>query len=405
MTDLQYIVHNHGAEAAFELLLLRQRVAGDRSLPESEAFLAEHEVQPALLAGRLSAHALGGLLLPLLPAGLAAQPVMAQHARSVDVQARYNLLLLSEMLRVQDSCRSRGLQVIFTKGVLLSKILYGDFTSRTASDLDILVRTEDFMHVRELLMTDGYHEKYPFPEQELSYFLRYQREAAFVKTTESGIRLHIELQWSVLPAYYPMPYGNEYFFRHSVETRIGQGTVTTLAPTQHLLLLLAHHGGGDLWRNLRHLADIAMFVQQLGREIDWPEIDMQTRYWGIRKASDCGFAMVDALVWPQVACHVSVPVSTSLLHRSMAYVLSVPMLPKQRTHRATFMHQFRLCDSGRDRLALLIGFLKRYASPGMDELALVRLPKILFPAYLVIRQFRFLYKGRVSAAAKQKADG
>lgn len=405
MTDLQHIARTQGAEAAFELLLLRQRVAGMKSIPESEAFLASHEIQPALLAGRLSAHALGGILLPLLPAGLSAHPDMAQFIRSVDGKARYNLLLLAEMIRLQEMFREKGLEVIFAKGLLLGRILYGDFTSRTVSDLDILVRMEDFMRLRTLLIEDGYHEQYPFPEHALSYFMQYQREAAFAKTSEAGVKLHIELQWSVLPAYYPMPYGNDYFFRHTVESRIGQATVTTLAPTQHLLLMLAHHGAGDLWRNLRHLADIALFVQQAGREIDWTEVDAQTKRWGIRTATATGFALTGALLTPMNTRFLGGPVSPSLFRHCVRYVLSVPMLPKRRTHRATFMQQLRLCDSGRDRLALLAGFLKRYGSPGMDELALVRLPRVLFPLYLVIRQFRFLYRDRLSASAKQHADG
>jgi hypothetical protein len=405
MTDLLDIVRSHGPEAALELLLLRQRVSGLKSQSELEAFLSAHPILPDKLAERMSVHHLGSMLLPLLPSRLATHPDMTRLGQSVAGRGRYNILLLAEMLRIQGLCSGRGLEVIFTKGVLLSSILCGDYTSRTASDLDILVRMEDFMRVRELVIADGYLECYPFPEQELTYFLEYQREAAFTKTTESGVKLHVELQWSVLPAYYRMPYGNEYFFRHSLETRIGQSTVRSLAPTQHLLLLLAHHGAGDLWRNLRHLADIALFVKEKGQEINWPELEAKTNQWGIRKTSAIGFAMAEALVWTQEPHHFGVQIQPSLLRRCVGYALSVPMLPKQRTHRATFLQQLRLCDSGRDQLALFTGYLKRYASPGMDELALVRLPRILFPAYLLIRQFRFLYRGRMSASHKHQADG
>lgn len=405
MTDLSDIVSAYGSEAALELLLLRQKVSGVASVTELEEFLATHPVSPVRLAHRLSTHHLGGLLFPLLPASLAAQPDMAQLGRSVSGRNRYNLLLLSEMLRIQELCRSRQIDVIFIKGVLLSKILCDDYTSRTASDLDILVRMEDFMRMRELLIMDGYQEQYPFPKRALSYYLQYQREAAFARTTETGVQLHVEIQWSVLPAYYRMPYGNEYFFRHTVDTHIGQAAVTTLDHTRHLLLLLAHHGAGDLWRNLRHLADIALFVQRYGHEINWPEIDAQAKRWGIWKATACGFAMIDALVSPLRAFQISQQLSPNLIQRCLRYVLAVPMLPKRRTHHATFLQQMRLCDSGRDQLALMAGFLKRYCSPGMDELALVKLPRLLFPAYVLIRQFRFAYKGRKSVSDKPDEDG
>ncbi len=405
MTELQHIARVHGNEAAFELLLLRQKVSGLSSLAALETFLSAYEVRPGVLADRLAAHALGGLLMPLLPPVLSAHADMTQLVRRVNSKARYNLMLLSEMLRLQELCKERGLEVIFTKGVLLSHMLCGDYSSRSAADLDILVRIDDFLRVRDLLIEDGYRERYPFPLNELPYFLQYQREAAFAKPTASGVQLHVELQWSVLPAYYRMPYGNDYFFRHTAQVVMGQSTLNTLAPTQHLLLLLAHHGGGDLWRNLRHLADISLFIQQQGSAIHWPEVALRTREWGIEKATACGFAMANTLVSPQDIGHWDLRVAPALMERCVQHVLSVPMLPKQRTHRATFMHQMRLCDSASDRWALLKGYLSRYASPGMDELALVRLPRVLFPAYLLIRQFRFLYKGRMTEAVKQHADG
>jgi hypothetical protein len=401
MIDVQDIVRTHGPEAALEILLLRQKVSGDSSVGELKAFLSSHEIRLSQFAHRLAIHQLAALLLPLLPEEISKQPEMVQMKQRTEGRARYNLLLLSEMLRLQASFRANAVDVIFAKGPLLSKLLYGDFTSRPASDIDILVRMEDFMRIRALLLADGYREHYPFPEHAQAYFLQYHREAAFSKSLGDGVNLHVELQWSVLPAYYPMPYGNDYFFRHTIDTRIGEASLTTLAPTQHFLLLLAHHGMGDLWRNLRHLADIVQFVTRMHDEIDWAEVEAKTVQWKIRTANACGFAMANALVLPLDSSLTRQEPSASLLQRCIDHILTVPMLSKHRTHSATLMQQLRLCDSGRDRLSLLSGLVKRYCSPGMEELALVRLPRILFPVYLVIRQFRFLYADKLSASAKQ----
>ncbi len=401
MIDIQDIVRTHGPEAAFEILLLRQKVSGDSSVGELKDFLSVHELQLSPFAHRLAVHQLAALLLPLLPEEISRKPEMVHLKKRAEGRARYNLLLLSEMLRLQALCRANSLDIIFTKGPLLSKMLYGDFTSRPASDIDILVRMEDFMRIRALLLADGYREHYPFPEHEQAYFLQYHREAAFSTSSGDGVNLHIELQWSVLPAYYPMPYGNDYFFQHTVDVHVGEVSITTLAPTQHFLLLLAHHGMGDLWRNLRHLADIAQFVNRMNDKIDWTEVDARVEQWHIRTASACGFSMANALVSSSDHSLAGREIPASLLQRCMHHVLAIPMLSKHRTHYATLAQQLRLCDSGRDRLALLGGLVKRYCSPGMEELALVRLPRILFPAYLVIRQFRFLYADKQTASAKQ----
>lgn len=401
MIDIHDIVHMHGPEAALELLLLRQQVSGDSSPGAVKDFLSGHHPRLSDFAHRLAVHQLASLLLPLLPEEIAHQPEMVHLKQRAEGRSRYNLLMLSEMLRLQALCRANNVDIIFTKGLVLSKLLYGDFTSRPASDLDILVRMQDFMRVRSLLLADGYQEHYPFPEDSLAYFMEYQREAAFSKTQGDGVKLQVELQWSVLPVYYPMPYGNDYFFRHTIDFRIGDASVSTLAPTQHLLLLLAHHGMGDLWRNLRHLTDIVHFVGRMADKIDWAEVEARTEQWGIRTGTACGFAMADALLISLDRRLAPRELPASLLERCVHHVLSVPMLSKHRTHPATLMQQLRLCDSVRDRMRLLGGFVRRYCSPGMEELALVRLPRMLFPAYLVIRQFRFLYADKRTASAKQ----
>jgi hypothetical protein len=401
MIDIQDIVRTHGPEAALELLLLRQKVSGDSDVSVLKDFLSVHELQLTRFVHRLAVHQLAALLLPLLPEEIRSKPEMVQLKQRTEGRARYNLLLLSEMLRLQALCRANSLDIIFTKGLLLSKMLYGDFTSRPASDVDILVRMEDFMPIRALLLADGYREHYPFPETEQAYFLQYHREAAFSKSLGDGVNLHVELQWSVLPAYFPMPYGNDYFFQHTVDAAVGEASITTLAPTQHFLLLLAHHGMGDLWRNLRHLADIAQFFTCMKERIDWAEVEARVQQWNIRTASACGFALVDALVLSLDHKLVRREIPASLLRRCVHHVLNVPMLSKHRTHYETLAQQLSMCDSGSDRLALLRGLVKRYCSPGMEELALVRLPRMLFPAYLVIRQFRFLYADKHTASAKQ----
>ena len=62
----------------------------------------------------------------------------------------------SELIRLQGTFSSKGVDVMPLKGQMLSQRLYGTLGMRTSSDLDILVRTADLDSACQLLEADGY---------------------------------------------------------------------------------------------------------------------------------------------------------------------------------------------------------------------------------------------------------
>ncbi|MCU0379905.1 MAG: nucleotidyltransferase family protein [Chitinophagaceae bacterium] len=388
MTGPSDIARQYSAESALLILLLRQRLQGIKDEADTERFLGTHPVNPGILEKLLAAHSLASLVYPWLPEEYIGEKLSAR----VGFRAKANLAGLAEMTRLQELFEQSSIQVIFVKGVLLSKILFDDFTSRSAADIDILIRANDFAAIRDLLLRDGYEELYPFPVAYPDYYLRQNREAAFRKELEGGARQYVEIQWAPMPGFFPIPYNNDYFFEHRIQVQVGPKSIPTLATTQHLLMLFVHHGVGDLWRILRHVSDIAIFIHRKESEIDWEEIHRKASEWHMRRTISCGLALAAGLLYPGAGRYMNGTPDPALLDRCRNYLLGYPLLPKKKINRLNLQQQLRLSDFRRDRFVLIRGYFQRFLSPGMEELNLVTLPRALFPLYYLVRRFRFLYR-------------
>jgi hypothetical protein len=389
MTGPSDIARQYSAESALLILLLRQRLQGIKDVAETGAFLGTHPVNPRTLEELLAAHSLASLVYPWLPEECIGENLSTR----VGFRAKANLAGLSELTRLQELFEQSSIQVIFVKGVLLSKILFDNFTSRSAADIDILIRVNDFAAIRSLLLRDGYEELYPFPDAYPDYYLRQNREAAFRKKLEGGARQYVEIQWAPMPGFFPVPYNNDYFFEHRTQMQVGPKSIPTLATTQHLLMLFVHHGVGDVWRSLRHIFDIAIFIHRKKEEIDWKEVHRKGSEWHMRRTINCGIALAAGLFYPGAGQYMHGTPDPALLDHCRDYVLGFPLLPKKKINRLNLQQQLKLSDFRRDRFVLVLGYLRRFLSPGMEELNLVKLPRTLFPLYYLIRRFRFLYRG------------
>ena len=76
-----------------------------------------------------------------------------------------------ELTRISALLENNGVCVIPWKGPILAAAAYGDVALRQFGDLDILVREQDAMRAKDLLLASGYRPLYPQPaEQEAAYY-------------------------------------------------------------------------------------------------------------------------------------------------------------------------------------------------------------------------------------------
>jgi len=393
MMGIDQIAKKYNAEIALVVLLLRIKIETAKP-SEIQLFFNNNDPDLDFVLELVKAHELTSIIFSIKEGReiFSTQEKHTQISREVDLRGRNNLLILAELVRLNRYFMEQEIPILFYKGVLLSKILFDDFTTRATSDIDILIRSDDFIKIREVLLSSGYEEVYYYPETYPGYFLSHTRESAFRKKFTGGHYIYVELQWSPLPKHYGIPYNNDYFFGHSEPVLLTGETVKTLGLTQHLFILMIHHGLSDLWRNLKHVFDIALFIIRYDNQIDWKELSKMEKTWHISHNFSCGWNLVNNLFGVSSFKADTWKAKEENVQDALNSLLSYPLLSKNKKNARALQRQLKLCDGRRERNALLKGYLKIALWPSLIDLENIKLPRALFPLYFITKRFRFLFK-------------
>ena len=238
----------------------------EKDAPWKEVFeLAEiHHVLPMVVdaAYRLEKDRIPELLLELYRRK-AKQTVFLQAMRTGAFLAFYRFLT------------EQGLKPLVMKGIVC-RSLYPEPDFRFSADEDLLIPPNEILEYQKAFKAYGLQEWTPGQEaaskEASEQELFSGQEFAYAASDGS---LQIELHR------YPFPqdsaaYGNynaffENVFDRSEELEVQGQIIRTLAPTDHLFYLICHamkhflHGGFGI----RQVADIALFAEAYGKEIDW----------------------------------------------------------------------------------------------------------------------------------------
>lgn len=391
MLPIDEIWKSHGIGVACLIQTLRLRLGtaqgsgpgfgSSNEAPDEEAFLRlaeEHEVTH--LASGSGMHA-----CPL------SDRTRVRMLDSVRLRAAWNLVLYREMVSLSHELRTRGVEVLFYKGVVLCETLHGDLTTRPTRDMDILVRSDDFLRLRRELLGMGYTEDYFFPERNAAYYMGVNREAAFSCMLPDGVELTVEVHWAPVLPMYGVPFDNRPFFRSAAEAELG-GVALPIPSLEHqFLLLLAHHGVSELWHSLRHLTDLAFFIERRRADVDWRSVAAAVERWGMKRCTGVGLALCCDLLGVAPPRELTVCDDTRLVEEMRMRLLATSPLKRDQIHPSNMALQLRLAEGLGGKARLLGGYFRKWASPSLRDLELLKLPPILFPLYYVLKPFRFLY--------------
>lgn len=160
------------------------------------------------------------------------------------------LKITSEMGVIASLFNSNNIKVLFLKGPILGKELYGDISLRTSKDIDILIPFKDIKRTKQLLLKHGYKEK-----EETEFILNEHKwRAHHLVFYQPDSNIYIEIHWRLneLPDKEP-----------SFDSLWGRKNISplTLEPIytlgrEDLFLYLASHGARHGWFRLRWLVDV-----------------------------------------------------------------------------------------------------------------------------------------------------
>jgi hypothetical protein len=298
--------------------------------------------------------------------------------------ARRTLMLSRELLRALEALESQGVDAIPFKGPALAISAYGDVAARTFSDVDILIRPRDFERAAAALVAGGYRTEMELRPALVSRWVRTSYELAFAR---DELRHVVELQWGLAPAFYGFGCDvEELFTRARTATIFGESVPTISAEDQ--LLAVAVHGGKHLWWQLRWLCDLKFAANVPG--IDWSAVLGRARRWRVERIVRVGVHLAQSLLAAEfpaaVVRWVKQDAMVEQIGRGLAgTIFAAQEIPADSFAYFRWMGRLRERGFGRARF-----FWKLAMTPSVGEWEAVRLPRVLFPLYRVVRVVRLL---------------
>jgi hypothetical protein len=319
--------------------------------------------------------------------GCGLPPEIGRSLRSAyKANLRRSMWFTAELARIMQHFERRQLRAVPYKGSVLAQSLYRDLGLRSFSDLDFLISPRDFERAKQALAEVGYRPSADLTPAVERFWLRKGNERSFDSAVGKNL---VELQWALVPRFYAVDLGVEDLLARARRTVAGGCEMPCLSPEDSLLVLCLH-AAKHLWTRLIWLSDIAETLRT--QTVDYSLVFSRARTLGIARILGVSFWLVKNVLradLPQPA------------EEMIAADPRVPALGSEFAERLTrgasydfeSTEYFRLILKLRERRGDRWRYLWRLVwTPGVGDVAALRLPEALFPFYRIVRMGRLMRK-------------
>jgi hypothetical protein len=307
---------------------------------------------------------------------------MRSLKQSYQTNIRKSLILAAELIRVLDRIEALGLEVMPYKGLTLAETMYGNMALRQTGDIDLLIRSQDFPQIKNVVRELGYTPHMPLSQTEERAYLTSGYECAF--DCSAGRNL-LELQWALQPRFYAVDIEMDALFRRAVPATVAGRKVKTLS-NEDMLVVLAVHAAKHMWGRLIWLCDIAQIISLPNLNWDW--IVDQAKELGIARILSITLQLTAALLGVAPPPAVESKLLDDPVSLALADEIRTGIASRNSLHPESLAY-FRLMMRLRERKGDRLKFLQRLSlTPGPNEWKAVRLPAPLFPLYRLVRLSR-----------------
>lgn len=188
----------------------------------------------------------------------------AQIADLQRLSAQRNLRQAGYLLRILESLRAAGVETMPFKGPAWAERLYGDVTLRSYVDLDLLVRHEQAVLAREVLLANALADDNRFNERILKQRRRGWGEIAM---SAADLGVHADLHWEITVGFSGRSLDAEALFGRAGGLSLLGREILTPSPTD-LLLISCLHGTRHRWDRIEELLGVAVQVEATA-SADW----------------------------------------------------------------------------------------------------------------------------------------
>jgi len=293
-----------------------------------------------------------------------------------------SLFVGRELIRILDCIDALGVEAIPYKGVVLSEVYYGDLAMRQSGDMDIFVRKSDVGRIRKAVRDLGYTPRVLVPDAAWLDYIASGYECTFDRFAAKNL---LELQWGLQPRFYAVDFDIDGLFRRAVNVTVAGRRMKTPSP-EDLLLVLSVHAAKHVWQRLIWLCDIAQILKR--EKLNWDWVQARAREFGIERILRVTLVLTNRLLGEPIPAATESTVKADEDAQAFANEIAVAV-SRGVSYEEQPLFYFRLMMRLRERRMDRMRFLTRLTfTPGPGEWEVIRLPKILFPLYRVVRLAR-----------------
>lgn len=298
--------------------------------------------------------------------------------------ARRNIALTTELLRLLRLLAKHDIRAIPYKGPALAVTVYGDPALRQFGDLDILVEKANALRAKELLAAEGYRLDGPITEAHKDLCPKAGNQHHFHLRREG--RLAVELHWDVTSRYF-LPALKTADLWQGLETASLLGETVSVFSAERLLLLLCIHGSKHTWERLEFGCGVAELIKGQP-SLDWTPVLVEAARWRCRRPLLLGLHLACILFDAPLPAEVLKAIDADTTVGTLADEVMANLSDKPGTMRR-LRFQLELPEGRRDKLRYGVSLV---TAPTVFEWDWVRLPAAASFLYYLLRPVRLVRK-------------
>jgi len=325
------------------------------------------------LAG-LVGHTLGRIAPDLAPSDL------LEAFRTFIVQTREtNQVLLDQLAKLVELLAAAGVNTIPFKGPVLAQQAFGDLGLRGFRDLDFLIRDDDLAQAIKVLRALGYEHDGELTQTQYGLIHWLQGQEILFKKDAVAVEPHTRLT----PVKMALDIDYDGLWRRARRESVFGHQMLTFAP-EDTLLVLAIHGGKELWWDIKWACDIADFIAA-HPQLDWDAIAVRAKAQGCH----CMLLVAASLAHDHLGANIPDSIARRASHDPAIADIIGRILARWEADEPGGPPSNKTVSS--DRLRLHDGIVRRASYvlrtlilPGPQHVSLVALPRFLGFAYIPI---------------------
>jgi len=311
-----------------------------------------------------------------------------------------NLALMAQLLCFVNTCQAEDIPVICLKGPVLSYQLYGDISLRQIMDIDFFIREGDIKKIHHLLIDSGYETQLPEIFSSNIHWKVFTKSKHHIPYIHLNTLFHLELHFRLFKNLHTWPNKILNAWDNPGKVSYAGAWLNTLQHIDNIIFLFVH-GSIHRWYRIKWLADIAQL--SLSWKVDWEKLRERSLEIELDRPVQQGLLLLEHIFGiPQPEAFSHVPISKGVFYMT-ELALNTTGESKESTRyglRFALKNRFYLLRLKKDRRYRL-RYLRDFFYLDSHR-RILRLPGFLYPLYVLLNPFLWLYKNYIKGKIFRK---